>query len=373
MSKCSTAPVIVHVIYSGVGGIASVFFSLAEASRNDKFRHAVAFYGIEPIPDDYISHCDLLGIEYHYFRRKPRIDFTVNNALYNWAKKLNPHAIIVNLPRALPPMARYKRTFPKTILIGVEHHANALKRPIDWIGSIAFMRHCTHTVYLTEVYKKEVASKIRGFFNPSKCVVIPNGINIEKFAPTPQKTKCNVLRIGTCGRLTQSKDIPTLIKAFAISKQSCSADTLTLTIAGDGPERNKLTTEVTSLQLEKFVSFEGFLTENELVSWFQSLDIYVQPTLSETMSTSIIQALSCGLPCVVSDLPGMSELVPPDTGYIVHTKKTQLFAEKISYLIQNKKERIRMGSAAREHAAHELSQSTTWKRYKNLLSQHSLS
>jgi len=367
MSKKNSPRVILHIVYSGLGGIASVFFSLVEASKTDNYKHVVAFYGVEPLLDDYATHCDALDIKYRSFIRKPRLDFHVNSELYNWVEQIAPDAIVVNLPRALPSMARYRRKFPKTALVGVEHHPNILKRTVDWIDSINFSRHCTHTVYLTTTYKKEVKEKIGWFFREKNSVVIPNGINTNKFCPTQRINQNRKLRIGMCSRLTSSKDITTLINAFAISRNQIVNNTALLTIAGDGPEKENLQREVNQLGLENSVKFEGFLAERELINWLNGLDLYVHASLSETMSTSIMQALSCGLPCIVSDLPGMQELVPPETGYIVPTKQPAALSDKISHLLQNADERDNMRNKAREHATRSLDQSQTWARYKKIL------
>lgn len=368
MTKNTSSTVVLHIVYSGLGGIASVFFSLVEASRNENVEHIVAFYGVESTLDDYVTHCELLGIKYRNFLRRPKVDFHVNNELYDWIEKIAPHVIVVNLPRSLPAASRYHRKFPETILIGVEHHPNILKRTVDWLDSIKFAKHCTYVVYLTDTYRQEVANKLRWFFKPKKSVVIPNGINTEKFSPSEQPIRNEILNIGMCSRLSSGKDIVTLIQAFAISSKNNRHCTLKLTLAGDGPEKSNLQAEVARLNLEDSVVFEGFLTEKDLVRWLRNLDIYVHASLSETMSTSIMQALSCGLPCIVSDLPGMSELVPSDIGYIVPTKQPEKLADKISLLVQNKEKRSQMKSKARMHANRCLNQTLTWSRYKHLYS-----
>jgi len=364
--------VVLHIVYSGLGGIASVFFSLVEASRNENVKHIVAFYGVEPTLDDYITHCESLGIKYRSFLRRPKVDLRINNELNDWITQIKPDVIVVNLPRSLLAATRYLRKNPETILIGVEHHPNILKRTIDWLDSIHFMRHCTYVVYLTDTYKQEVANKLRWFFKPKKSVVIPNGINTEKFSPSEQPNCNGTLSIGMCSRLSSSKDIATLIQAFAISSKVNNHFTLKLTLAGDGPEKSNLQAQVARLNLEDSVVFEGFLKEKDLIQWLQNLDIYVHASLSETMSTSIMQALSCGLPCIVSDLPGMSELIPPDIGYVVPTKQPKRLSDKISLLLENKEKRIQMGSKARAYANQSLSQTLSWSRYQKLCSTHTV-
>lgn len=368
-------PVVLHIVYSGLGGIASVFFSLVEAAGGDDYEHVVAFYGVEKLVDDYRDHCEHLGIKQRFFHRRPRIDLRVNRALYSWIEELSPVAILVNLPRALKPAVDYQNKHRSVKVIGVEHNSNALKRVIEWRDSAQYCRYCTDVVYLTRAYRKQVAQRLGKAFNKSKTSIIPNGINTDKFVPRAPFQRVHSkaaagkpeIRIGMASRLTDSKDIATLIESM-VSVQAASPDAqLTLTIAGDGPDHKNLIQQVKKYKLENVVCFEGFLTESELIEWLQSLDIYAHATLAETMSTAIMQALASGLPCVASKLAGMDELVIPSTGFIVEPKNPDQLADALASLINNASLRQTMAQAARAHAVENLSQNVTWQRYKQLI------
>ena len=366
-------PVVLHIVYSGLGGIASVFFSLAEAASDDQYEHAVAFYGIEPLMPDYRERCELLGVKQRYFQRRPRFDPLVNRRLFEWMEELQPAAIIVHLPRALAPAVRFRRKHPATLIIGVEHNANALKRLIDWIDSVRFARQCDHVVYLTSVYRREVAQRLGRLFAPEKSVVIPNGISTATFHPadakdaTESRTSGGVILIGMCSRLSAQKDILTLLQALSLARRLPAGERLTLSLAGDGPQRALLEQEAVRLDLEDAVRFEGFLAEAELVTWFQQLDMYVHATLWETMSTSVMQALASGLPCIASDISGMDELVPEQVGRRVPPVDAPALCAALIELAVDAACRERLGIAARLFACERLSRERAWADYRALI------
>ncbi len=366
-------PVVLHIVYSGLGGIASVFFSLAEAASDDQYDHAVAFYGIEPLVPDYRERCELLGVTQRFFQRRPHFDPVVNGRLFEWMEELQPAAIIVHLPRALGPAVRFRRRYPATCIIGVEHHPNVLKRIIDWIDSVRFARQCDHVVYLTTVYRREVARRLGRLFAPERSVVIPNGISTTTFHPADAKdpTECRTsgrgILIGMCSRLSAQKDILTLLQALSLARRSPGSEYLTLSLAGDGPQRALLEQEAARLDLKEAVHFEGFLAEAELVTWFQQLDIYVHATLSETMSTSVMQALASGLPCIASDISGMDELVPEHVGRRVPPGDAPALCAVLIELAEDADCRERLGVAARVFACERLSRERAWADYRALI------
>lgn len=366
-------PVVLHIVYSGLGGIASVFFSLAEAANNDGYEHAVAFYGIEPLVPDYSERCERLGITHRYFQRRPRFDPSVNGRLYQWMEELQPTVVIVHLPRALKPALRFRSKYPNTCVIGVEHHPNVLKRAIDWFDSVRFARGCNHVVYLTSVYRHEVAQRLGRLFAPEKSVVIPNGISTTTFQPSVSRHSSqhqntgNVVKLGMCSRLSAQKDILTLLQALSLARGSNDGQRLSLSLAGDGPQRTLLEQEAARLGLGNVVRFEGFLAEAELVTWFQELDIYVHATLSETMSTSVMQALASGLPCIASDISGMDELVPAQVGLRVPPGDVPALSAALLALAEDSEHRKRLGFAARDYACERLSRERAWADYRALI------
>jgi glycosyltransferase involved in cell wall biosynthesis len=100
------------------------------------------------------------------------------------------------------------------------------------------------------------------------------------------------------GRLTQQKDFPTLIEAFAIVRQSMSARLL---ILGEGPERPALEAMVENLGIKGDVNLAGFV-ENPYAYMSRS-SVFVLSSRWEGLPTVLIEALYCNVPVIATDCP----------------------------------------------------------------------
>ncbi|MEI8344551.1 MAG: glycosyltransferase family 4 protein, partial [Candidatus Omnitrophota bacterium] len=112
------------------------------------------------------------------------------------------------------------------------------------------------------------------------------------------------LKILFAGRLVDAqKKISTLLEAIRGLEQ------VHLTIVGDGPDRSLLAEQVKRLRLEAHVRFAGWLDKVALRRAYQEANAYVSASLYEGMSNTALEAMSCGLPLILSDIPGHQELV----------------------------------------------------------------
>ena len=100
------------------------------------------------------------------------------------------------------------------------------------------------------------------------------------------------------GRLTQQKDFPTLIQAFAEVRQARPSRLL---ILGEGPDRPVLEALVKQLNLDDDVAMPGFV-ENPY-AYMRRASLYVLPSRWEGLPTVLIEALYCGPPVIATDCP----------------------------------------------------------------------
>lgn len=109
------------------------------------------------------------------------------------------------------------------------------------------------------------------------------------------------------GSLITRKGVDILLAAFAGLVEH--DPTATLIVVGEGPLRQELEAQTHDLGIEKVVHFVGPKSNEELPIWYSSADIFVLPSLREGVPLVLLEALSCGLPVIVSRAGGMSELV----------------------------------------------------------------
>ena len=135
-----------------------------------------------------------------------------------------------------------------------------------------------------------------------------NGVvPVEKTAPSPSETPptSQDFTLLFVGRLAAIKDLPTLIRAFALAFRTLPH--LRLWIVGDGPVRASLEALVTKLGLSPRVCFWG--QRMDTAQFFSAADCFVMSSTSEGLPMSLLQAMSLGIPAITTDVGGMAEVL----------------------------------------------------------------
>ena len=116
-------------------------------------------------------------------------------------------------------------------------------------------------------------------------------------------------------------------------------------LVGTGPLEDDLKDMVNSLDLNEYVHFTGRVPYNQLVYYLNSAEIYVSTSKSDGTSMSLLEAMACRLPVVVSDVPANCEWVKDGiNGYLVPRGKVNPISEKILTLLNDKSLAETMGS-----------------------------
>jgi glycosyltransferase involved in cell wall biosynthesis len=144
--------------------------------------------------------------------------------------------------------------------------------------------------------------------------------------------------IGTASRLVKGKGIDILIDAVELLILKGSK--IVCLILGDGPERGNLEKTVNEKQLNKYVLFLGH--KSNLEDYYNLLDIFISASFSEGMSNSILEALACERPVIVSDIEPNKEIINVAAksnlyiGEVFRTGNKYDLAEKIELLLSDK-------------------------------------
>ena len=159
---------------------------------------------------------------------------------------------------------------------------------------------------------QDLADYLTARMGVPRVIVIPNGVDVHQFQPGDRHDP--VLNLFSVSRLVPRKNIHVLIAA--VERLAAEGHRLTLTIAGTGPERERIAALAAASQ--GVVRFVGFIDEAQKQALLKDSDIFVQLSIREGLSIATLEALASGLPCVVSDLPGVREPVDPEqTGWLV--------------------------------------------------------
>lgn len=343
---------IAQILYSGLGGHGSVAFSILEGITSNIYIFIFGFLGIEPLLNNYKNKCKEKGINQRYFKAIAGKPFYSWPKIVIWLYKERPDAIILHSVSAIIPVLIYTK-ITKTPLIFVEHQANSLKKPSAWKISKLGMKFADKIVYLTESYKNEMELALSKLFLSKKVCIIPNGIDTQRFIPSKNpilgRKKIN---IGMAARFTSMRRQDILVECIEELKENYPHFDWHLTLAGDGETFKDVAKLVQDKNLQNNISLHGNLDEQELIQWFQDLDIYVHATEGETLSTSMLQAMACGLPIIASNVPGVKNLVSnsEEFGILVHEQTASEFNKAIGELANNKEKARKMSITARNIA-----------------------
>ena len=136
--------------------------------------------------------------------------------------------------------------------------------------------------------------------------VIPNGVCVDRFTPDKLPRKGGgTLRILCVSRLVERKNLETLIRAFAELRDM----DVTLEIVGTGKLEREIKALVGNLELEGRVHLSGALGQSDLAEHYRGSDLFVLPSVSESCAMALLEAMSSGLPAIVSDVGGNTEIV----------------------------------------------------------------
>lgn len=354
---------ITQVLYSGLGGHGSVAFSIADGDTAHLSTQSFVFYGIEETKQEYIDKCNERNIPFS------SVHIAGKFLLVNWLSafikivKQKPDIVLLHSTTlfALVPFLRILGIK----VIGIDHTPNASKPKQEWVAIYLLKYFVSHMVFLTESHFNDVKIKFGENFYPKKHTsIINNGIDIQLFKPNESKIPAPPFNIAMQARFSNTKDFQTLIKAAAILKSKNLPFSFKISLAGDGDTFESCKKMAEELNVLDMVVFKGMLNEVSLIEMLDETHIYVHSSLSETMSTAIMQALSCGIMVIASDIPGNKSLITDgENGILFPTKNENALAEILEKHLTSKSDVDFYAQKARDYAEKHLSMEAMFNKY----------
>jgi glycosyltransferase involved in cell wall biosynthesis len=180
-----------------------------------------------------------------------------------------------------------------------------------------------------------------------KIRIIYEGFDVAQLPPGAPRRAMGaegIIKVGTVAHLSQEKGLQYLVDAAALIPDAAAR--MRFVLVGDGDCREELEQRVRLRGLERCFEFTGF--QDNPWGFFQSFDIFVLPSLSEGLSSSILTAMAASLPVVATDVGGIPELVRDgENGLLVPPADPAALAKAIQRLAADGPERRRMGREGR--------------------------
>lgn len=238
----------------------------------------------------------------------------------------------------------------------LKHH---LRRSVTrWM----FNRPATSVVAVSDAVRRHWSSTLDW---PVESVrLIPNGVDTKRFLPLSNARRpTGAVTLGIGSRLQPNKGLEDLLDALAILAE----DNLhpALLIAGDGKLRGALESQIERLCLCQQVKFLGFIHDME--KFYQSIDVGVLASLSEGLPLFVLEAMSCGIPVVATDVGGTRELLRDGVdGFLVPAREPAALAAALRKLLQHPEDRQQMGMNARSRIEAGFSRTLFFERVSGL-------
>jgi glycosyltransferase involved in cell wall biosynthesis len=137
-----------------------------------------------------------------------------------------------------------------------------------------------------------------------------------------------------------------------------------LLLVGDGYLKNEIEKMSNQYGIREKVHFLGF--RKDVMRLLAVSDMFASPSLDETTSIAILEAMSMGVPIVATDVGGNSELLDDHTGLLVPAMNPRALAEGILFLLVNKDLGLRLGRNAMDRVKENFGSEFMAKEYENL-------
>src|SRR3990170_1087594 len=194
--------------------------------------------------------------------------------------------------------------------------------------------------------------------NPERTVIFPWGVDIEYFSrKTFERSNVQTFTLF-CNRTWESiYGVDVLAKAFV--KVAAKNPDVNLILLGGGSQGSRIRQILMNGGVLDRVNFGGQVGQKDLPRWYHMADIYISPSHVDGSSVSLMEALACGLPCLVSDIPGNREwIVEGGNGWLFRGGDADDLAEKILHAIKSRRSFKKIGESARKTAE----QKADWKK-----------
>ena len=173
-----------------------------------------------------------------------------------------------------------------------------------------------------------------------KARVVENGVDLKHAQFLQRSRGPGPLRVVSLGRLAHAKNLDGALRALAL----LGRDDWSYRIVGDGPERQALEDTARRLGISQQVEFAGHV--GNVWPELERADLFLMPSRWDGFGLAAVEAMNVGLPLVISDVPGLREVVGGAAVSPVPIERDELLAKAIATLLDDPDLRERLGRNA---------------------------
>ena len=234
------------------------------------------------------------------------------------------------------------KLIPKCKLILTEHNTTNNRRHKLWGGVIDYLTYTSYNKIIA--ISRGTADALMNWIPhlSKKIHVISNGAHLKYKKPIIRNKKKSSIIILSVGRLHKQKNYSTALNSISKIKNL----DFEYWIAGIGELEEELKAQVKSLGLQDTVKFLGYVSD--IPSLLKKADIFLIPSKWEGFGLAAVEAMNASLPYVVSNVPGLGDLVEKDgeDAFLVSPSNEKIITQRLTQLAENKELRHEMGKKA---------------------------
>ncbi|MGS2726158.1 glycosyltransferase [Psychroserpens sp. BH13MA-6] len=314
---------IIHITSTlGGGGAEQMVFQLAKQSMTT---HKTIVVSLSSTLVTLENRFKQQGIEYHLLGVTSFKNTSLVTALKNFKAIVNQYEDVVihcHLYHAALFGSLYKLSSRKTPLIFTLH-----SNEVEGQGKKLML-------FLTKPFRNVdiiFSKKGKKWYNKSKSVSIPNGVNFKDFDFHKNEaiTTNGVFQFLFLGRLSQEKSPLRMVEAAQQLLQR-QMDHFMIHVVGDGPLKNELETQIKIHKLEAYFELHGF--QNDVKPFLAKADCLVLPSLWEGLPVVIIEAAAAKTPIIATPVGSIPDYLNDSNAYL---SELESFDEAMAEVIKH--------------------------------------
>jgi polysaccharide biosynthesis protein PelF len=198
---------------------------------------------------------------------------------------------------------------------------------------------------IVPVSKSYVPPEVELGADPNKVRIVNNGIDVNKFKPNPSRNGNGIPIVGCFARIVPVKGQMTFIKACKKVLENHQANFVLVGEVQDREYYQQCQALVQELGLTQNLKFIGYV--DNLLEWYQRVDIFVLVSQWEGIPLALLEAMSCGLPSICTAVGGIPDILSDtEAGYLVPPNDSDSLASRICELLDDETLRKTMGLRA---------------------------
>jgi len=337
------APHVLHVVPGLLPGGMELALTRVVNGLSGAMRHSVACLFGEPV----IRALFPAGTEIHCFHARPN-EVHLPWRLRQLLNRLEPTVIHARNWGAWPDVALARLLRRRRIPLIFSFHGVENAGPMPLRRRVAFRVLPRLTTQLLAVSESSKLMLVGQYGWPSdRVLVIPNGVDTQRFCPAPDEPGRPPLVVGAVGHLRRIKNHALLLEACALLAQR-GLD-VELRIAGEGPEKPNLCRQADELGFRHCLHLPGHTAD--VVPFLRGLHVFVLSSDSEQHPNALLEAMACGLACVATRVGSVEEVLDGGRcGRIIEPGDGEGLARALQDLAGDAGQRRDFGRAARQRA-----------------------